>query len=130
MASITAILTDYPPETVRVITDPRTGIATYEKFRVWMPNPGELKAACDEIEAPERRADARQASEKRFLEENKLLETHRECRLTLEELKDKYGQTWGIGTDEDAPQGKQERKFTRYTDDELRAIYVLPTVSL
>lgn len=128
MASITAILTDYPPETVRIITDPRTGIATYEKFRVWMPNPGELKAACDEIEAPERRTKAREAAMKQFREENKLLETHREGRLTMEELKAKYGQTWGIGTDENQPQGKKERKFTRYTDDELRTIYALPKV--
>lgn len=123
MASITAVLTDYPPETVRVITDPRTGIATYEKFRIWMPNPGELKEACEAIEAPARRAKERQGAIERYERENALLETHRDGRLSIEELKAKYGQTWGIGTPEDPPQGKKERQFKKFTDDELRAMY-------
>lgn len=88
-----------------------------------MPNPGELKAACEAIEAPARRIKERNESIERFLEENKLLEVPREGRLTFEELQVKYGQTWGIGTDQESPQVKKERAFTRYTDDELRAIY-------
>lgn len=106
MASITAVLTDYPPETVRVITDPRTGIATYEKFRIWMPNPGELKEACEAIEAPARRAKERQVALDQYQRENALLETHRDGRLSIEELKAKYGQTWGIGTPEDPPHSR------------------------
>lgn len=123
VASITAVLTDYCPETVRLVTDPRTGIATYEKFRIWMPNPGELKAACEDIEAPARRERERQASLKRYQTENSMLEDHREGRLTIDQLKAKYGQTWGLGADEEQPQGKKERPFKRYSDDQLRAMY-------
>lgn len=123
VASITAVLTDYCPETVRLVTDPRTGIATYEKFRIWMPNPGELKAACEDIEAPARRERERQASIDRYKQENALLEDHREGRLSIEELQAKYGQTWGIGTEEPPPQKIIEKQFKRYSDDQIRAMY-------
>lgn len=123
VASITAILTDYAPETVRLVTDPRTGISSYEKFRIWMPNPGELKEACEAIEAPARREQGRHAAFERYARENTLLETHRSGRLSIGELKAKYGQTWGLGTDEPQPQTKKERPFKRLSDDELRAIY-------
>lgn len=121
MASITAVLSDYAPETVRLVTDPRTGIATQEKFRIWMPNPGELKAACDDIEAPARRARERAKAMDNYWRENVALESEPCPRLTFEEMKAKYGETWGIGstTAEQAPRSN----FKRYSDDDLRAIY-------
>lgn len=45
-AAIAAILTEYPPEVIRIATDPRTGIARKSK---WMPNPAELAEECDLI---------------------------------------------------------------------------------
>jgi len=36
---------------IRDVTDPRTGIATTEKFKSFMPNAGELKIYCDEVAA-------------------------------------------------------------------------------
>jgi hypothetical protein len=45
-AAIAAILTEYPPEVIRIATDPRTGIARKSK---WMPNPAEMAEECDAI---------------------------------------------------------------------------------
>lgn len=45
---MTAVLADYSAEIIRYVTDPRTGISTHEKFRAFMPNPGEVKAVCED----------------------------------------------------------------------------------
>ena len=58
VAAIAAVLSDYSPETIRFATDPRGGISTKEKFRAFMPNPGELKAFCEEVEGLKRRMAA------------------------------------------------------------------------
>jgi hypothetical protein len=53
VATIAAILAEFPEETVRYVTDPRTGLASNpipdpETGKVWtgMPNPAEVKQAC------------------------------------------------------------------------------------
>jgi hypothetical protein len=51
VASIAAVLTIYDPELIRIVTDPRTGISTSEKFATFMPNSGELKIYCDDLAA-------------------------------------------------------------------------------
>jgi hypothetical protein len=48
VAAIAAVLALYSPGLIRIVTDPRTGISTSEKFRTFMPQSGELKAYCDE----------------------------------------------------------------------------------
>ena len=89
-----------------------------------MPNPGELKEACEAIEAPARRAAARQASIDRQRAENEDLARYEDGRFTLADLKAKYGEKWGIGTDEPEPQRvTADKVFRRYTDDELRKMY-------
>lgn len=44
VAAITAVLSEYPPDVVKRVTDPRLGIARKSKF---MPNLCELSEACD-----------------------------------------------------------------------------------
>lgn len=45
VAAVTAVLTEYSPEVVKRVTDPRTGIPRKMKF---MPNPAEVAEFCDE----------------------------------------------------------------------------------
>jgi hypothetical protein len=52
VAAITAVMSDYPEDVLRSITDPRTGIPSRLE---WLPKPAEVKAACEEIEGPRRR---------------------------------------------------------------------------
>lgn len=49
VSSIAAVLALYDEDLIREVTDPRTGIATTEKFAAFLPNPGELKARCEAI---------------------------------------------------------------------------------
>lgn len=41
------MLSIYDAELIREVTDPRTGIATTEKYMSFMPNAGELKVYCE-----------------------------------------------------------------------------------
>lgn len=43
-AAVAAVLAEYPPEVVRLVTDPRTGIARTLKF---LPSVAEVAGACD-----------------------------------------------------------------------------------
>lgn len=47
-AAVAAILSEYSPEVVQRVTDPRTGIPRRMKF---MPNPAEVAEACDNAKA-------------------------------------------------------------------------------
>lgn len=49
VAAISAVLSIYDTDLIREVTDPRTGIATSEKYMSFMPNAGELKVYCDTI---------------------------------------------------------------------------------
>lgn len=49
VAAIGAVLSTYDADLIREVTDPRTGIATSEKFMSFMPNAGELKVFCDGV---------------------------------------------------------------------------------
>lgn len=112
-ASIAAILSDYPEETIRYVTDPRTGLAANpmpdpETGRVWtgMPNPGEVKRACENHDRPRRNAIAREAQERKRIAEMAEMERiaqDRPNRLTYDELKAKYGPNWGLGDVEQKP---------------------------
>ena len=44
--AIAAVLSEYPEDVVRQVTDPRRGIPARSK---WFPSIAELKAACDDV---------------------------------------------------------------------------------
>lgn len=48
VAAVTAVLAEYPPDVVKRVTDPRTGIPRKMKF---MPNPAEVSEFCDEAKS-------------------------------------------------------------------------------
>jgi hypothetical protein len=78
-----SILADYDDDIIELVTDPRTGIPTKQK---WPPQPQEVKSACDAIHLP--RA-ARQEKEKKIreqLEERAALEALPPPKQTYEEF--------------------------------------------
>lgn len=95
VATVAAILADYPPETIRYVTDPRTGIAANplsdpETGRVWsgMPDAANVKRACELHYAPTRRLLEREkAAREQIAEREQLAEiAHHKPRKTYEEL--------------------------------------------
>lgn len=93
MAGVAAVLSEYPPETMRWVTDPRTGIAANplpdpDTGRVWtgMPDLANVKRACEVHYGPERRKLQRAKAERDQEEARKLLEAPRGPRPTYEQL--------------------------------------------
>lgn len=110
-SALAAILSGYPDEIVQKITDPARGMPVRQK---WRPLPYELKQACEEEAAPIRR----QAERDRVRDESqRLLAAPERERPTLAELKERYGENWGIGASE-----KAERERVP-TQDEIKARY-------
>ena len=87
---LAAILSDYPDAVILAVTDPRTGVQTRQK---WRPLPYELKQACEAEMAPLRRQWQR---ERLTAESARLLSAPREPKPTVEELKARFGEDWGI----------------------------------
>jgi hypothetical protein len=95
VTAVTAVLAGYTTATVHYVTDPRTGISSREKFAAFMPNPGEVKLMCDEVERRDiaRRIDeyeARSAAQLREREEREAASAKGPRRLPehiVEELK-------------------------------------------
>jgi hypothetical protein len=92
-SAIARVLSMYPPEIVRFVCDPCTGLPGKLD---WMPSVAEVKAAC------EARAEEL-AKRHRYQNWGKSIAVHRAAILTdepvkptIEELHAKYGKTWGI----------------------------------
>lgn len=84
VTAVAAVLSDYPAETIRFVTDPRTGMPARSE---WMPTVGEVKRACEEHYGPIKRAIEREAAERKQLSERKALAiTDQRPRKTYEEL--------------------------------------------
>ncbi len=94
MATVAAILSDYPPETMRYVTDPRTGIAANpladpETGRVWtgMPDAANVKRACEIHFLPTRKLMERETAVRlQLAEREQLAIEHKRPRKTYEEL--------------------------------------------
>ena len=86
VATVAAILSDYPAETIRFVTDPRTGLASNPVDPEWtgMPDPAHVKTACEIHYGPERRRLQRTRQSLKQLEEREQID--RAGRPTYEEL--------------------------------------------
>lgn len=98
VASVAAILSDYPAETIRFVTDPRTGIAANplkdpETGKVWtgMPDPANVKRACEIHYGPTRKAMEWETQARRMLAERQQIEDQRP-RLTYEQIQAKFAE--------------------------------------
>lgn len=88
--AIASVLGEYPEQIVRTVCSPRTGIPGKAK---WLPNPAEVKSACEEAMRPILR----------LLEEERLAEECRNSltgptrlRMTAEEMEARYGKNYGL----------------------------------
>jgi hypothetical protein len=84
IGAVIAVLSDYPEDTIRHVTDPRTGVST--KYPDYMPNAGQVRQACEDHYGPTRRAVEREAAEQRQLAERKRLMPPEGPKKTYEEL--------------------------------------------
>jgi hypothetical protein len=91
VAAITAILSRYPEDVITTVTHPATGLP---KKKSWLPTIKEVSDACDEAAEFNIQNAARL---KRVQEQLEAREREdRGEKLTLDQLKAKYGPDWGI----------------------------------
>lgn len=84
VAAVAAVLAEYPDETIWTVTDPRVGLPSKVG---WLPTVKEVRDACEDHYGPTRRAQEREAAERRQLEERQQLRlTDGRPRKTYEEL--------------------------------------------
>lgn len=94
LMSLGLVLEQYPDQVIVYISDPRTGVQRHLK---WPPTISEIVEACDA-----RAAELKRNERLRNWGKNEplMLEAPRENRPTLEEMKAKYGDNWGLTPDE------------------------------
>jgi hypothetical protein len=84
VAAAIRVLSDYPIETQRFVTDPLTGLPSKVN---WLPTVKEIRDACEEHHGPMRRAMEREALARKQLAERQTLQiTDNRPRPTYEEL--------------------------------------------
>jgi hypothetical protein len=90
MASLGMVFEDYPDEVICYVTDPKTGVQRSHKFP---PAISEIVEALDAQMAHLARIDRYKNWGNN---EAMMIEPPRENRMTLEEMKKKYGENWGL----------------------------------
>jgi hypothetical protein len=89
VAAITAVLSEYPPDVVAYVTDPRTGLQQRSK---WLPDVPEVREACEDAMAPRYRAQREaQARAEREAEATRQARIAAEPKPTLAEMEAKIG---------------------------------------
>jgi hypothetical protein len=114
VAAITAVLARFPRDVITAITHPVTGLPSKKD---WLPTVKEVYEACNEAFAPVAENEARL---KRIKEQVEMRErAEKGERPTMAQLKEKYGENWGIGE----PEKPIERKSQAPTVEQLRHHY-------
>jgi hypothetical protein len=91
LSSLVMVLAEYPEEVIRHITDPRTGI---QRACKWPPTIAEIVTACEvQMQHMEKLKRLANHGKPKVVP---MLEAPREERPTLEELKAKYGENYGL----------------------------------
>lgn len=94
LTSLGLVLEQYPNEVIVYITDPRSGVQRHLK---WPPTISEIVEACDARVSEIKRSE-------RYLNWGRndplAIEPPRENRPSLEEMKAKYGDSWGLSVAE------------------------------
>jgi len=108
-------LEQYPNDVIVWVTDPRTGV---QRSCKWPPTIAEIVEACDQRMQDKARLTRLQTWGKR--NEAPMLEAPREERPSMEELKAKYGENWGLA---EAPMAAKPPPAKAKSWDEVIAEY-------
>ena len=113
VAAITAVLARYPEDVMTSVTHPVTGLPSKVS---WLPTIKEVTDACNAAIEPIRHHEARL---KRIKEQLEMREREdRGEKPTMEQLKAKYGENWGLTSRPPKPESVKAP-----TGEELRAHY-------
>ncbi len=115
--AVAAVLAEFPPDIVRRVTDPRTGLPSRSQ---WLPTVKEVHDACSELDQRERGIAAAAVREEEQLRMRREWLASQPKKPTLEELKAKYGPNWGMSQDaRDKVAAARHAAFMRQANDTL-----------
>lgn len=100
-AAVTAVLAQYPPDVVRLVTDPRSGLASRQEF---LPTVKEVRDACEAIVQAEARAYRQKQDYARQMHERRALDEKYKNQPKID-FAARYGQNYGLSS---APGKKSE----------------------
>lgn len=124
VAAVTAVLSRYPMEVARLVCNPSGGLPSKLK---WLPSIAEVQQECEAWHAPMRRLEESERDRVRQLEERERAEAPRDDRLSIDELKAKYGPTWGIGStpehENQAVKAESEQRASKFISREIQREY-------
>jgi len=107
--AVAAVLAEYTTDIVRRVTDPRTGLPSRMQ---WLPSVKEVRDACDELEQRERSIAAAAALQEKQLRERREWLASQQVRPTLDDLKAKHGENWGMTPAEQDAAAAARRRST------------------
>lgn len=119
VAAVAATLAHYPDEIITEVTHPVSGLPSRQK---WLPSVSEVRMACEDAMGPYDRIRAHKERIAQQLADRERYEQERELakrRPTYDDMKAKYGDTWGIGVQT----AKQKAAEPAPTADQLRHHY-------
>ncbi len=93
LMALSAILAEYPTDIVYRVTDPRSGLPSRS---TWLPTVKEVRDACDDLAARQRRFEEAAHRERAQLAARAREAVAAKVKPTLEELQAKYGPNWGL----------------------------------
>ena len=91
--SVAAVLARFTDEIIVAVTDPRTGLASKGD---WLPTVREVSEECLRQHGEQRRRWEAIERDRMQLEQRKRAERTREAAPTLEQLRERYGENWGL----------------------------------
>lgn len=125
-AAVIAILSDYPEDVMRSVVDPRVGLPSRTQ---WLPIPAEVKQACEDLHGPMRREAERDAAARRQLDgrdeidRQRAADTAEHCEQVVAKAKAQLAERGMRIMATDGARTISSKPWTRYTDDQLRALY-------
>jgi hypothetical protein len=119
--AVAAVLSTYPPDIVKRVTDPRIGVPGKSKF---LPTVSEVREECERLaieQAARVRRDeqvARQLAERKDDDERRASQN----RPTYDDLKDKHGPNWGLSKpEEDSASRKRQIEHIQRANEKVFA---------
>lgn len=119
-AAVSAVLAEYAPDIVQRVTDPRSGLPSRSQ---WLPTVKEVRDACEDLAWRQQETAAAVAREQQQLRERRQWLASQERRPTLDELKAKHGENWGLKADVKAEETARAQRRKSLQIDANRTVF-------
>lgn len=113
VTTVAAALSRYPSDIAHMVMS-LTG--DFRMTHKWPPDASEVRDACEAIDGPRRRWQERNRQAQHQLEDrNRYEKTRAEvAKMSLDEIKAKYGDRWGLAAEKEDKEAKQKRENLRH----------------